>query len=197
MPDNTAVQTMTIGDRRTSEARTVTSPAVSEEQEIFDSACRGDGAAFECIYKRFAPMVHGILLTRVSYDEVSDLVQEVFLLAFRKIDSVRNAASLGGWLATIARNRAAEHYRSTKRADELPDEVNAPKDKSAEALEALMVLRDLPEAYRETLILRLVEGLSGQEIAERTGLRPESVRVNLHRGMEMLRKRLGIRGTGK
>jgi RNA polymerase sigma-70 factor (ECF subfamily) len=42
------------------------------------------------------------------------------------------------------------------------------------------------------MILRLVEGMTGQEIAERTGLKPESVRVNLHRGMRLLRKKLGI-----
>jgi RNA polymerase sigma-70 factor (ECF subfamily) len=55
----------------------------------------------------------------------------------------------------------------------------------------LGMIRGLPEAYRETLILRLVEGLTGPEIAERTGLTPGSVRVNLHRGMHMLREKLG------
>jgi RNA polymerase sigma-70 factor (ECF subfamily) len=55
----------------------------------------------------------------------------------------------------------------------------------------LGVIRGLPEAYRETLILRLVEGLTGPEIAERTGLTAGSVRVNLHRGMQMLREKLG------
>jgi len=55
----------------------------------------------------------------------------------------------------------------------------------------------LPEAYSETLTLRLIEGMSGQEIADRTGLKPESVRVNLHRGMEMLRQKLGIAGVKK
>ena len=48
----------------------------------------------------------------------------------------------------------------------------------------------LPDAYRETLMLRLVEGLTGPEIAERTGLTPASVRVNLHRGMKLLRTAL-------
>jgi RNA polymerase sigma-70 factor (ECF subfamily) len=57
----------------------------------------------------------------------------------------------------------------------------------------LAVIRTLPEAYRETLILRLVEGFTGPEIAERTGLTPGSVRVNLHRGMQMLREKLGTR----
>jgi hypothetical protein len=46
--------------------------------------------------------------------------------------------------------------------------------------------------YRETLIMRLVEGMTGPEIAERTGLAAGSVRVNLHRGMKLLRERLGV-----
>jgi RNA polymerase sigma-70 factor (ECF subfamily) len=48
----------------------------------------------------------------------------------------------------------------------------------------------MPEAYRETLMLRLVEGMTGPEIAMRTGLTPGSVRVNLHRGMQQLRAKL-------
>ena len=58
----------------------------------------------------------------------------------------------------------------------------------------MAAIRSMPEAYRETLVLRLVEGMTGIEIAERTGLKPESVRVNLHRGMELLRKTLGVGG---
>jgi RNA polymerase sigma-70 factor (ECF subfamily) len=50
----------------------------------------------------------------------------------------------------------------------------------------------LPEAYRETLVLRLVEGMTGPEIAARTGLTAASVRVNLHRGMKQLREKLGV-----
>ena len=49
------------------------------------------------------------------------------------------------------------------------------------------MIRQLPEAYRETMILRLVEGMTGPEIAHRTGLTSDSVRVNLCRGMKMLR----------
>jgi RNA polymerase sigma-70 factor (ECF subfamily) len=77
-------------------------------------------------------------------------------------------------------------------AVELPTEL-AGRDWTAartEALAVLEIIRTLPEAYRETLVLRLVEGLTGPEIAERTGLTPASVRVNLHRGMKLLRERL-------
>ena len=59
-----------------------------------------------------------------------------------------------------------------------------------EALAVLDIIGTLPDAYRETLVLRLVEGLTGPEIAERTGLTPASVRVNLHRGMKLLREKL-------
>jgi RNA polymerase sigma-70 factor (ECF subfamily) len=61
----------------------------------------------------------------------------------------------------------------------------------AETLVVLDAVRRLPEAYRDTLLMRLVEGMSGHEIADRTGLTPASVRVNLHRGMKLLRERLG------
>jgi len=58
----------------------------------------------------------------------------------------------------------------------------------------LETIRSLPKAYRETLLLRFVEGMTGPEIAARTGLTHGSVRVNLHRGMQQLRAKLtGLR----
>ena len=54
-----------------------------------------------------------------------------------------------------------------------------------------MILR-MPLTYKETLVLRLIEGMTGPEIAEQTGMTPDSVRVNLHRGMKLLRKELGV-----
>jgi RNA polymerase sigma-70 factor, ECF subfamily len=59
----------------------------------------------------------------------------------------------------------------------------------------MALIRTLPETYRETLMLRFVEGMTGPEIAERTGLTPASVRVNLHRGMKLLREKMGVLET--
>src|SRR5207245_10914126 len=64
-----------------------------------------------------------------------------------------------------------------------------------EAKAILAVIRALPESYREPLMLRLVEGMTGPEIAARTGLTHGSVRVNLYRGMQLLRKELA--GTAR
>jgi RNA polymerase sigma-70 factor, ECF subfamily len=144
--------------------------------------------------------VHGILLARAPRSEVDDLVQDVFLFAWRKLDTLREAGAFGGWLAMIARNRAFDFHRRRDEAAELTAEVaerlTTSPQPQAEALAALDAIRALPEAYRETLILRLVEGMTGPEIAARTGLTPASVRVNLHRGMKLLRERLGERADG-
>lgn len=155
----------------------------------------GDNEAFGEFYREFAPLVHGILLARLPRDEVQDAVQEVFIAAYRHIGSLRDENAIGGWLARIARNHVVDHYRSSKKTDELPEEIEGGSDRRAEAAEVMDAIRSLPNAYRETLILRLVEGMTGNEIAEKTGLSPDSVRVNLHRGMSLLRKSLGISGA--
>ena len=183
--------TLLFAERRP-EAAEVQPPEVA----LVESARAGDRAAFERLYELYAPLVHGVLLARVPYGEVSDLVQDVFLTAFRKLGALRDPARFGPWVAIIARNRAADFYRRARQTEELRDELAQGAGREAEACEALEIIRSLPEAYRETLVLRLVEGMTGPEIAERTGLRPASVRVNLHRGMKLLRKRLGVKCDG-
>jgi RNA polymerase sigma-70 factor, ECF subfamily len=164
----------------------------AEDGKLVRSALAGDSTAFASLYERYGHVVHGLLLARVGRDEVEDLVQDVFLTAWRRLDDLRDPAAFGGWIAMIARNRATDFHRRTADFVELPDNLESPGTTSgqADANVALAAIRSLPDAYRETLILRLVEGLSGPEIAERTGLTPGSVRVNLHRGMKMLRDKL-------
>ena len=175
---------------RRQEAAEVQSPGAA----LVESARSGDRAAFERLYELYAPLVHGVLLARVPYGEVSDLVQDVFLSAFRKLGALRDPERFGPWVAIIARNRAADFYRRARETEELHEGLAQAAGHEAEASEVLDIIRALPEAYRETLVLRLVEGMTGPEIAERTGLRPGSVRVNLHRGMALLRKKLGAGG---
>jgi RNA polymerase sigma-70 factor (ECF subfamily) len=165
----------------------------SPQAQIVERVCEGDAEAFGELYKMFAPMVHGIVLARVPRDETDDIVQEVFLSAFKNLNTLREKAAVGAWLAMIARNRAAEFYRTARPTEELSEDLRQKENCNAEAREILTAIRSLPETYRETLVLRLVEGMTGAEIAEQTGLTPESVRVNLHRGMKLLREKLGIK----
>jgi RNA polymerase sigma-70 factor (ECF subfamily) len=164
-----------------------------EDGRLVKAAREGDRAAFATLYDRYARVVHGLLLARVSRDEVEDLVQDVFLSAWRRLDDLRDPAAFGGWIAMIARNRATDFHRRTTDVVELPENLEARESIAArtDAGVALDAIRALPDAYRDTLVLRLVEGLTGPEIALRTGLTPASVRVNLHRGMKLLREKLG------
>ena len=166
-----------------------------EETGWVDAARRGDRSAFERLYERYSGMVHGILLARVPRIDVEDLLQDVFLTVYRRLRTLREPAAFAGWLAMIARNRATDHIRRVPKTEELPDDLPADNPPEAEANAILGIIRTLPEAYRETLVLRLVEGMTGPEIAARTGLTPGSVRVNLHRGMTQLKEKLGRRDT--
>jgi RNA polymerase sigma-70 factor (ECF subfamily) len=164
-----------------------------EETRWVEAARSGDRGAFERLYERYAAMVHGILLARVPRIDAEDLVQEVFLTVYRRLTTLRDPAAFPAWIAMIARNRATDHLRRAPRTEELSEDLAADDASQVEAEAILRVIRSLPEAYRETLILRLVEGMTGPEIAARTGLTPGSVRVNLHRGMAQLREKLDRR----
>lgn len=174
-------------------------PAAVSERSLADlvvAARRGDRDAFAAIYERFAGAVHAVALARLRWSDCADVVQDVFLIAWERLPSVRDPAAFPGWLMTIARNRAVDHLRRPRAADDPPDVAVEPTP-TVEAREALVAIRELPAAYGEVLLMRLVEGMSGPEIAERTGLQPGSVRVNLHRGMKLLRERLGIEASGE
>ena len=174
-------------------------PGLHDSDATFVRAAQqGDTEAFGQLYRRYARMVHGILLGRVRHVEVEDLVQEVFLRALPRVRELRDTSRFGSWLAAIARNLAIDYYRRSQTRPERPDDAPDPDEQPAKvsvssngaAAEILDCIRSLPEAYRETLILRLVEGMTGPEIASKTGLSPGSVRVNLHRGMSQLRQKL-------
>jgi RNA polymerase sigma-70 factor (ECF subfamily) len=165
-------------------------PETAVEVVLVKAVLEGDREGFARLYDLYAPLVHGILLARVPRAEVDDLVQDIFLHAFKKLHTLRDSASFGPWIAMIARNRAVDFHRRSKETVEINDEIRGSDAPSPRANEILELIRNLPEAYRETLVLRLVEGMTGPEIAARTGLTAASVRVNLHRGMKLLREQL-------
>jgi RNA polymerase sigma-70 factor (ECF subfamily) len=164
----------------------------SQESILVRTVLAGDRDAFGRLYELFAPLVHGILLARMPRSEVEDTVQEIFLHGFKKLDTLRDANAFGPWIAMIARNRAMDFHRRSHEHVELSEDLKSSDANTGRAEEILAIIRTLPDAYRETLVLRLVEGMTGPEIAARTGLTAASVRVNLHRGMKLLRGKLGF-----
>lgn len=165
-------------------------PSDPQLVERVRAAAGGDREAFAALYRDYVRLVHSIVLGRVPHNDVDDLVQDVFITAFTRLRGLREPAAFGGWLATIARNRATDHLRQSRPQVELPADLPGGEPTPTEAIAALDAVRSLPGAYRETLLMRLVHGMTGAEIAARTGLTPASVRVNLHRGMKLLREKL-------
>ncbi len=160
--------------------------------ETIRAVAGGDQDACARLHADYVRMVHAILLGRVPRRDVDDLVQDVFVSVYTRIRELRDPAAFGGWIATIARNRATDYLRRTREQVELPDDLPGGDPIDADTFAILEIIRTLPDAYRETLLMRLVEGMSGQEIADRSGLSAGSVRVNLHRGMKLLRAKLEL-----
>ncbi len=164
---------------------------------LVHGAQRGSRRAFDALWARYAPTVQGILLTMFAEHEAEDLTQEVAVTAFRAVASLTKPESFPAWLCTIARNTGRDALAKRRKRAEVPlddagaNDLMAPElgDPTA-ANEILAQIRELPECYRESLMLRLLLEMSGPEIAEQTGMTEGSVRVNLCRGMKLLRQRL-------
>jgi len=176
----------------TAQARNAIDAHESIEAQLVRLVLAGDRDSFGRLYELYAALVHGILLARMPRSEVEDTVQEIFLHAFKKLDTLRDPNAFGPWIGMIARNRAMDFHRKSRETVEITEDLKSADSSGAKAEEILAIIRMLPDAYRETLVLRLVEGMTGPEIAVRTGLTAASVRVNLHRGMKLLRAKLGF-----
>jgi RNA polymerase sigma-70 factor (ECF subfamily) len=169
--------------------------AIKTTAAIVEAARAGDNQALSELYQRFAPVVHGILLSYVSAAEADDLTHEVFETVITHLSDLKSSEAFPGWIVAIARRRAVNVVRrpidEVAMSTQWADQRQSPENVAA-AEQALIAICSLPSAYKETLMLRLVEGLTGPEIAERTGMTEGSVRVNLHRGMSHLRAALHI-----
>jgi RNA polymerase sigma-70 factor, ECF subfamily len=205
---------MRISSRLSVNAGSTADAPPAPDGPLVQRARDGDGPAFRALYEQYAPMVHAVLLARAPRQDADDLMQDVFLAAWRALHQLRSGEHAGAWLAAIARHACSRAHRRAGRRpasldappvldapvpdEPVPDEpVAEPSDPRAVAdhsEELLAVLRGLPEAYRETLAMRLVEGLTGPEIARATGLTHGSVRVNLVRGMKLLKAALHAKG---
>ncbi len=162
-----------------------------QEAALVRSAQSGDRAAFGTLYQEYGRLIHGILLAHVGYQDAEDLMQDVFMKALKQLPALREPAAFAGWLMAIARRTATDFLRARKTTIPIDPFFARQSKPEGDAFAILAMIQRLPESYRETLILRLVEGMTGPEIASRTGLTPDSVRVNLCRGMKLLRDQLG------
>lgn len=139
--------------------------------------------------------LRGFIAKRVrERDAVDDILQEVFLKVNTSLHTVKSHGSISAWLYRIAANSIADHYRSQKPWEELPDELAAPepeRDYIAELAACLQpLIADLPETYRTALVLSEIEGLPQREVADRLNISLSGAKSRVQRGREKLRQRL-------
>lgn len=163
----------------------------------------GDAQAFDQVYSRFVEMVYS-LACRLSgsRDEASDLTQEVFLRVYRHLGSFGGRSSLKTWVFRIAINHCRDRLSRWRPltqpiGDDLgegevayPDPARGPEELAVAADEGRRVtaaLARLPQAFKEAVALRDIEGLSYEEIADVLGVRIGTVRSRIARGRDQLR----------
>ena len=162
----------------------------------------GEPQAFEELVIAYQHRVFGVALRMLgSRAEAEEIAQEVFLRAHRAVADFRGEAKLGTWLYGIASrlclNRLASADRRVTRGDAALADVPAATVDAAVAaeraeLEAAMhaAIAELPDERRLVLVLRDLEGLSYEQIAEALALDPGTVRSRLHRARMQLKEKL-------
>ena len=175
------------------------------DAELIERCLRKDDAAWELVVGRYRRKVFHIAYKFTGkHDEAEDLQQEIFLKVFKALDKFHRDADFSTWLSSVARNYCIDHYRASKREKEVVvedalayDLAPAASGNPYRALEAKdrsgLVRRgldQLPGKLREAVILRDLQGLSYQEMAERLALPEGTVKSRINRGREELARLL-------
>jgi RNA polymerase sigma-70 factor (ECF subfamily) len=182
-------------------------PDRAQEAEWIERCQEGNHAVFGLLVERYRRKVHSLVFRLVHRpDEVEDLGQEIFIKVFRAIRSYDGRSAFGTWLARIAVNHCYDYLRREGAArvsylGQMPEETRRALEARAEDLEAgganterQAALRDLvsklleraPVEDRTVLVLKEMEDLSVQEVAEIMGLKPGAVKVRLHRARKRM-----------
>jgi RNA polymerase sigma-70 factor (ECF subfamily) len=185
----------------------------ASDLEVWQAAASGDHAAFHMLVDRHGPHLFRVALSLSSgRADAEDICQETFAAAFRGLKSFDGRASVRTWLTSILMRRAAKTWKKDRharraisldrRADDdverenpggaLADrlKVDAATGAADQRMDVLEVIRTLPPEFRAAIVLREIEGLSYQEIADVLGVPRGTVESRLYRGRAELRRKL-------
>ena len=190
------------------------------DAELVAEAMRGAQEAFREIVVRFERPVYSLIVRMVQDPGTAeDLAQEVFIKAFRRLETYDPARKFSSWLFKIAHNTTIDHLRrhapetvplersadrdeesrgglATVLADESLETPSAAAERKDMARSLERAIARLRPDYREVVVLFYVEGASYQEICEATGLPLGTVKTNLHRARKELAEAMAALGWG-
>jgi RNA polymerase sigma-70 factor (ECF subfamily) len=161
----------------------------------------GDAEAFGKIYDAYLTPVYRYVVFRFPEDLAEDLVADIFVKAWEKLYTYRPVSGVpfSAWLFRIARHSIIDAYRSTRGFDEIPEEMedanpeNHPANVTERKLSVALVrkaLGELPQDYRDVLLLHFVAGLGHEEVALALKMTEGNVRQIKFRGLKKLKELL-------
>lgn len=181
--------------------------------EIIDRVLNGDVDIFAEIVVKYQNRVFSYVFTKCNnYEEAVDITQDIFVMTFESLKSFRREAKFSTWLYSIMVNYCKNYQKKMRRYNSVSiDKINEndyeiqlsdERQNTEETVineDMLRILKDelyqLPDDHKEILVLRDIDGLSYNEIAEILGISLSNVKVRIHRGREMLKNRLQERGA--
>ena len=190
-------------------------PPPTDSDVLIERCLQGDQQAWEQIVRQYWRRVFNVAYKFVGrHDEAEDLTQDVFLKVFRSLGTFDRRANFQTWLVSVSRNLCIDHYRSVRKERETIDrDVNADDLSPASvevsahtvlerldlAQELRRALQQLPESLRTAVVMRDIQDLSYQEIADRLQLPEGTVKSRINRGRHELARqitRLREKGLG-
>ena len=189
-------------------------PSFAEPDPLIERCLQGDEQAWEQIVRQYWRRVFNVAYKFVGrHDEAEDLTQDVFLKVFKSLATFDRRANFQTWLVSVSRNLCIDHYRSVRKERETIDrDVNADDlsphsveisahvalERHDLAQELRRALEQLPEALRTAVVMRDIQELSYQEIADRLRLPEGTVKSRINRGRhELARQITRIREKGR
>ena len=185
----------------------------SDDIQVIEKVLAGDVEAFSGIIEKYKDKTFNYVYSQVKdYDEALDITQEIFIMTIEALRSFRRESKFSTWFYSIMVNYCKNYRKKNSRYNlvsinssrgedeydmQLPDERENPENEVI-MNDSLRIVKDeigkLPDDYREILLLRDIEGLSYNEIAEILKISLSNVKVRIHRGREFLKNRLLARG---
>jgi RNA polymerase sigma-70 factor (ECF subfamily) len=173
------------------------------DRQLVARCLRNDPGAFDDLYARYAPRVYS-LACRITGSPTTgeDLVQDIFLLVYRKLASFKGESALGTWVYRLAANCCVDHLRSRhhrldQASDALDDEVPPPGAVgrfNPARLDLDRAIEQLPPGYRAAFVLHDVEGYDHREIAGMLGIAEGTSKSQVHKARMRMRALLSTEG---
>jgi RNA polymerase sigma factor (sigma-70 family) len=146
---------------------------------------------FQVLIDAHGDAVHRFLVASAGPGAADDCFQETFIAALRAYPRLRRGSNLRAWLFAIARNKAIDHHRATRRAplpvEELPERAAPPRAEPPNG-DLWAAVAALPEKQRAAVVLRFVGDLSHREIGAVLDCSDAAARRNVHEGLKRLRE---------